>query len=657
MTISADQATPDADSARRVRRVALVGNPNTGKTTLFNRLCGVRAKTANFPGSTVDARVGSCVRGGRMEIVDLPGTYSLDLDLPEARLCRDCIEGRLVACEPDAVLVVLDATNLRRNLQFAASVLRRGRPTVVALNMVDLAMRKGLSIDVDRLAARLGCPVVAISARSGRGIDALVAAVGQGKASAASLPEIGAATGAWADAVLEESVGGAEAVGDAHDSLTDRLDQAFTHPILGLVVFVAVMAGLFATIFWLADLPMSLIEAIFGRAGSLISEHLPAGALSELLADGIVAGISGVVIFLPQICLLFFLLSLLEDTGYLARASFVMDRIMARFGLPGQSFVPLLSSHACALPGIMATRLIPDRNERLATILVAPFMSCSARIPVYVLLIGLLFGERPLVAGIAFAGCYLLGAIAALLSALVARRTILPGRSRPMVLELPSYKWPSLRTALWTTLDRAVLFLRNAGTVILAISIVMWWLSAYPRGDAPPAAEALRAEAALVADEAARAELETEADAMERRSRQAQSFAGRIGAAVQPLFAPLGADRQITVAILTSFLAREVFLGTMIVLVGMPEEEDHDRILDGVRAAVRDDGRPLFDDATAAALLVFFVLAMQCLPTVALVHRETGSWRWPLLQFAWMSGFAWLAAVATHAIVRALSAG
>lgn len=668
MTAPALSTRVDSPAATRTQRVALVGNPNTGKTTLFNRLCGVRARTANFPGSTVDARVGTCLRGAtRFEVVDLPGTYSLELDLPEARLCRECLEGRLVACEPDAVLVVLDATNLRRNLQFAAAVLRRGKPTVVALNMVDLAARKGLSIDVEKLSARLGCRVIATKALSGAGVDDVIEALGTAQSPAVELPLPGPAVGAWADEAFAHSVGGDHALGGRSDTFTDRLDLAFTHPVLGLAVFIAVMASLFATIFWLADLPMAMIESIFFGAGAWISAHLPPGPIAELLADGVVAGVGGVVVFLPQICLLFFLLALLEDTGYLARASFVMDRIMARFGLPGQSFVPLLSSHACALPGIMATRLIPDRNERLATILVAPFMSCSARIPVYVLLIGLLFGDRPLIAGLAFAGCYMLGAAAAMVSALIARRTILPGRSRPMVLELPSYKRPSLRTALLTTIDRARLFLRNAGTVILAISIVMWWLSAYPRSDAPPEAESLRqtaermasagaAPAVDSADDAVSAEsLRAEADAIERRHQQMNSFAGRIGNVAQPLFAPFGADRQITVAILTSFLAREVFQGTMIILVGVDDEADQDRILTGMRNARRDDGRPLFDDATAAGLLVFFVLAMQCLPTVALVRREAGGWGWAALQFFWMSGLAWIAGVATYWCVTAFT--
>ena len=293
-------------------------------------------------------------------------------------------------------------------------------------------------------------------------------------------------------------MGGRDAVGSSRDTIYDRLDKAFTHPIIGLAVFVAVMGGLFWTIFSLAGIPMDLIDVLFEKFGGLAAAVIPEGAIRDLAVDGIIGGIAGTVVFLPQILILFFLLALLEDTGYLARAAFVMDRVMCRFGLPGQAFVPMLSSHACALPGIMSARLVPDRDDRLATILVAPFMSCTARLPVYVLLIGLLFDGSPWLAGFAFAGCYLLGAAAALLSALLARRTILPGRSRPMVLELPEYRRPSIIAALLVSWDRGLVFIKNAGTVILGIVIVMWWLSAYPKADTPDAAIALRTEAAEV---------------------------------------------------------------------------------------------------------------------------------------------------------------
>jgi ferrous iron transport protein B len=648
-------------------RVALVGNPNTGKTTLFNRLCGLRAKTANFPGTTTDARIGRAVlprpaRGEALalEVTDLPGTYRLGIDLPEAEICRQVLSGAGLYRQPDAVIVVVDATNLNRNLCLVGELLGFGVPTVVALNMVDLAQRRGLTLDAGQLARRLGCPVVPIVARSGEGVPELLAAtartLAEGKTPPAPLPADAPFEDlvAWADDVVEASVGGK---GSGADSLTERLDQAFTHPLLGAFAFTGIMAGLFWTVFALATVPMDLIELTFGVLGGTLQELLPAGAIRDLLVDGVVGGVAGTVVFLPQICLLFFLISLLEDTGYLARAAFVMDRLLCRFGLPGQAFVPLLSSHACALPGIMSTRLIPDRHDRLATILVAPFMSCSARLPVYVLLTGLLFEGRPLAAGLAFAGCYVLGAAVALGTAFVFRRTLLKGKSRPMVLELPSYKTPSLRTALATAYHQGKTFLEKAGTVIVAICVVMWWLSAYPQTEPPAEAVALEQQAeTLRATAPEQAEdLALQAEFLIAKNAQGHSFAGRLGRALEPAFAPLGYDWQLTVGVFTSFLAREVFVSTMaVLLVGDPAVAEEEGVVDKVRGAQRDDGSPLFTPSTAASLLVFFVLAMQCLPTLAVTRRESGSWRWAALQLGYMTGLAWIAAFLTYHGLQAM---
>lgn len=637
-----------------MKRYAVVGNPNTGKSTLFGRLCGVRIKTANFPGTTVEARIGTVARDGhRYELVDLPGHYGLNLDRPESRFCKAYLGGQVGAAPPpQAVLVVADATNLPRNLVFVSQAIQSGLPAVVALNMTDLAQRRGLTIDPGALSRQLGCPVVPICARTGEGLDRLCEQMSAPRPGGPSLPDPTAAQAAaeWADRVVEQSAGGDRAVGASSDTLTDRLDAAFTHPVLGVLVFAAAMTGLFYAIFTLAGVPMDLIDLLFAHLGTWAGALLPAGAVHDLVVDGVIAGIAGTVVFLPQICLLFFLISLLEDTGYLARAAFVMDRLLRRFGLPGQAFVPLLSAHACAIPAIMSARLIPDHRDRLATILIAPFMSCSARLPVYVLLIGVLFADRPLLAGLAFAGCYVLGATAALLTALVFRRTVLPGASRPMVLELPSYKAPTLRTALLATYDRALMFLRKAGTVIVAICVVLWWLGEYPHAAPPAQATQLRAEAGA-ADPDRAAELLAEADALETRHAKANSFIGRIGRAVEPVFAPLGYDWQLTVGVLSSFVAREVFVSTMaVVLTG---SDDDPAQADAVRARIvgarRGDGSPLFSTATAASLLIFYVLAMQCLPTVAVTARETGHWKWAALQLGYMSVVAYAAAMAMHA--------
>jgi ferrous iron transport protein B len=664
-------APPQTAGRHAARRVALIGNPNTGKTTLFNRLCGARAKTSNFPGTTTGTRVGRAFLEGSeaIEVIDLPGVYELGLPVPESRLCRAVLAGEGLYRRPDAVVVVVDACNLTRNLVLVGELLAFEAPVVVALNMVDLAQRRGLSIDADRLAERLGTPVVKMVARKGVGLsevrEALARTLNPGPADSdgpagldrpPSGADVNALTG-WAERLVNECVGGEGAVGTGTDTLTERLDAAFTHPVLGILVFGGIMAGLFWTLFAIAAVPMDLIEATFARLGSLAGEWLPPGPVRDMITEGIIGGIAGTVVFLPQICLLFFLISLLEDTGYLARAAFVMDRVLCRFGLPGHAFVPLLTAHACALPGIMATRLIPDRRDRLATILVAPMMSCSARLPVYVLLTSLLFADDPFLAGVAFAGCYVLGALATFATAFLLGRTVLKGRARPMVLELPSYKIPSLTNAILTAKDQGWAFLRTAGTVIMAICVVMWWLSAYPRVDPPPEATALRARAeaaGLSGTEAGR--LVEEAGLLEARARQAGSFAGMLGRAVQPAFAPLGFDWQLTVGVLTSFLAREVFVSTMSVLVsGAADADVSDRgVIDRIRQSTRDDGGLLFTPATSASLLVFFVLAMQCLPTLTVTRRETGRLGWVGLQFAFMSGLAYVFALVTFHGLRLL---
>ncbi len=642
-----DVATPGV--AAPVRRIALIGNPNTGKTTLFNALCGARAKTSNFPGTTTAMRVGRADAPGApaLDVLDLPGVYDLEIDAPESHIALALLDGRRDAA-PDAVVVIVDACNLARNLVLVGQLLARDLRLVVALNMVDLAERRGLAINVVNLEARLGVPVVPIVARTGRGLLALRQAVLASHAPDTEdvrpvLTEAGISD--WANAVADSVTSATESTG-AHDRFTERIDAVLTHPVLGLAAFVAIMGTLFWILFALATVPMDLIEATFAELGTLVERVLPEGPVRDLVSQGIVGGIAGTVVFLPQICLLFFLITLLEDTGYLARAAFVMDRWLSRFGLPGHAFVPLLTSHACALPGIMSTRLIPDRRDRLATILVAPFMSCSARLPVYVLLTTLLFAGRPAAAGMAFAACYLLGALAALGTARLFGSTILKGRAKPMILELPSYKTPSLRNALLTARDQGLSFLSTAGTVIVAICIVMWWLSAYPKVDPPVQAQQMRVAAA--APGASTLEVETllsDADALETRAAQAASFAGQIGHSLEPAFEPLGFDWQLTVGVLTSFLAREVFVSTMSVLAaGQPETEVDEGVVAKIRGMTRDDGRPVFTPATAASALVFFVLAMQCLPTLTVTRKETGGLKYAALQLFYMSGLAYVAA-------------
>ncbi len=663
MTVSSEaaEARQPASVQEPIRRFALLGNPNTGKTTLFNRLCGLRAKTANYPGVTADARVGRLELGGVgvIELTDLPGLYSLDLELPEAEFCRDAIAGRVSRCgEPHALLAIADASNLRRNLALVLEVIALGKPTVIALNMIDEAERRALRIDVTDLERRLGCPVVAINARNGSGIGGLLSAV-KTLATAPTLPSIQVPVSEDDRSELVEELVSAVTTRDESvrpkGRVTDWLDRVFVHPVLGMGVFAAVMSALFMVIFILAQHPMGWIESAFSWLGGAVSSVVSEGVGRDFLVDGVIGGVAGTVVFLPQICLLFFLLSILEDTGYLARAAFLADGVLRRFGLPGTAFVPLLSSHACALPGIMSARLIPDPRERLATILVAPFMSCSARIPVYVLLITLLFPGGGWRAGLAFVGCYVLGAVVALLTAILVRRTVLTGGSKALLIELPSYKLPSLRNALLTTWDKGTLFLRNAGTVILTICIVLWALSAFPRSDAPPEVATLREASAVAASEGrdqVSAELSVAAGRLENRAALRYSIAGRIGVAAEPVFAPLGYDWQVSIAVLTSFAAREVFVSTMLVMLGLEEDGDVENpgLVRRVRDAERDDGSPVFAPATTGSLLVFYVLAMQCLPTLAVTRRAAGGWKWALIQLFYMTAVAYVAAWVTFLI-------
>ncbi len=668
-TVVHEAVTGPVPSGRvSARRLVLLGNPNTGKTSLFNRLCGVRHKTSNFPGTTQEARIGA-PRGlpEGSEVIDLPGIYSLELELSESEICRRVLAGELAPRgeeirEPDTVVVVADATNMSRSLMLVGEATRRGLPMIVAINLVDEARKRAIHAEEKVLAERLGVEVVVCSARTGEGIEDLVRALPNGRIPRESPPGTQDGLEAWADELYAQMAAGVEP--PLPDTLTDRLDRAFTHPVLGLLAFVAAMGALFWVIFALAAYPMAWIEAIFTHLGGFFEALLPPGAVRDLLVEGVVAGVGSTVIFIPQIFLLFFLISLLEDTGYLARAAFVMDKMLRPFGLTGHSFVPFLSSHACALPGIIAARGVPDRRDRLATILAAPFMSCTARIPVYVLLTVLLFPGSPSLQALAFTGCYALGILAGLTSAMIARRTILPGKSRAMVLELPSYRAPSLLTATLLARDRALVFLRKAGTAILAICIVLWWLDSYPHVPPPAEAVEMRQQAAELTGvdvaqlgeaqlEGEAAELAAAADAAETRHAKRSSFLGRMGGALAPVFAPLGYDRQLTVGVLASFAAREVFVSTMAVQVAGVEDAEDESVRHTIATARRDDGQTLiFTPATSWSLLVYYVLAMQCLPTLAVTMKESGHWKWALLQLGWMCGLAYVCAGAVYQALR-----
>jgi ferrous iron transport protein B len=645
---------PSAEATTtRHHRIAMAGNPNSGKTTLFNALTGLRLQTANYPGTTVEKHTG---QWGDYEVVDLPGIYDLQAMSEEEQVAVNVLTGEL-----DAAIVVVDAMNLSRSLFLVSQVLERGVPVVVALNMIDLAEAAGLKIDVNKLSQELGCPVIPTVARNGRGLDELRRAI-LSPAPATPATTCGACTEcrfrtryAWTDAIASRC---SRHTGERIDKLTERLDHVLTHPVIGLLAFFSVMLGVFFLIFQLAHIPMGLIDALFSDVGAWVARHLPANNFRDLLVKGVIGGVGGMLVFLPQICILFFCLSLLEDTGYLARAAFVMDRLMRRVGLPGKAFVPLLSAHACAIPAIMATRVIEDKRDRLMTIMVIPLITCSARIPVYGMLAALLFAHDAFKASLVFTGAYLLGVLAALVASLALKRTILKGETRPLVLELPSYKMPSLKTAVLMCYDRALAFIKTAGTIILTISIALWALATYPKSPPPPEAVAMQQQAAkLTGDEAAT--LQAQADQIINHSALANSAAGHIGRWIEPAIRPLGFDWQIGIGIISSFAAREVIVSTLAVIYGVGEDvakEHPNSLYDSLRKAERTDGSKVFTTATCASLLVFYVLAMQCMSTLAVTKRETNSWKWPIFQLVYMTVLAYVGSLIVYQTLRAFGA-
>ncbi len=633
----------------------LVSNPNAGKTTLFNQITGLRHKTQNFPGTTLDLRSGTVRIGGReREIYDMPGLYTLKGCSGEERVAVQALTGFASKLDaPGAIILVLDATNLVRNLYLASQVLELGVPVVVALNMMDLAGSAGTKIDIETLEAHLGCPVVPVVARKGTGVERLLS-VCEETAEAGRVPELPRLLRnserltdelryRWAETVGASAV---QETRNVHGQKTARIDAFLLHPVGGMVAFFAVLFGMFYLIFSIASLPMDLIDGVFGSLSAWTASQLPEGPFQSLISDGVIAGVGGVLVFLPQICILFFCISILEDTGYLARAACVVDRVLRRVGLPGKAFVPMLSAHACAIPAIMASRVIEDRKDRLITILVLPLMTCSARLPVYAMVTALLFPTSPLKGAALFTAAYTLGLVAALSMAFVFRKTLVKSTPAPLMLELPSYKVPSIKTAFLAAYDRAKLFIRKAGTNILAISIVLWWMMSYPKSPAP---EIAPEQTAALEQQGVSVEHWTEQRALE------QSYAGRIGHAIEPVIAPLGYDWRIGVGVVASFAAREVVVSALSVIYGVgAEAAESDSLLIGrLQAATRADGTPVFDFATCVSLLVFYVLAMQCLPTLAVTRREAGGWKWAGIQLVYMTTLAYGAALVAYQGLRA----
>jgi ferrous iron transport protein B len=681
--------------------IAVAGNPNVGKTSLFNVLTGSRHHVGNYSGVTVERVEGALAsRFGepRVRLVDLPGMYSLTAGSEDEAVAFRTLTGDGEPA-PDGVLLVLDASNLARNLYLALQILELGLPTVVALNMVDVAAGADLPIDTEALARQLGVPVVATNARRAEGGEAIAAALhdlpprheraplgeetgelgevlaampagtspsrarwlvttgaaGQLDVARASeraaLADVAATT--WIAAAQQlvvaryaevdrilETIGHRAKVVDAAPTMnaSARIDAVLTHRLWGLLAFVGVMGLIFISIFAWADPVMGVIEDVMGVLSSAVADALGPGLLTELLTDGVIAGVGNVVVFVPQIALLFLFLGLLEDTGYLARAAFLLDRVMSRLGLHGRAFIPLLSGYACAIPAIMGTRTISSVKDRMVTILMIPFMSCSARLPIYTLVIGALFvSGHPVVGGgvdrgLVLLGMYLLSTVSALAMGFVYKRTILRSPTPPLVLELPPYRMPRISNTLVMTWDRVKDFLRSAGTVIMACTIVLWAVLSFPREDTHAGGEG----PTLVAD----------------------SWGGRVARTLEPALEPIGQDWRIGVGLIGSFAAREVLVSTLGLVYGLEAEDDDPvQLREALRDAKNDDGSPRYTALSGLALMVFFVYACQCMSTLAVVRRETGTWRWPAFMFGSMTLIAYVAALIVYQGGRALGYG
>ncbi|HVS53056.1 MAG TPA: ferrous iron transport protein B [Opitutaceae bacterium] len=706
MPLPAHIASAPVSASTRSPVYALVGNPNCGKSTLFNALTGLKQKVGNYPGVTVEKKVGTAYsqHGQPITVIDLPGAYSLAARSPDEAVTRDVLLGRRADTPmPDRILCIVDATNLERNLYLVHQILDLGRPLIVVLNMMDLAAQSGLNVRVARLEHELGVPVIPCEAVNGKGIIELKLAMSRADLPlsrhawdvpapiAPAVAELQASLTAndgkppliaraealllltdpdsvrvagstplhartheilrgwqerwegegtdWAGTLINsryDAIGriAGEVVlrdGATGPNASDKIDAVVTHPVWGWLTLGAIMTLLFLSIFTFAEAPMNWIDDQTAALATWVKHTMAAGDLRDLITDGVVGGLGGVIKFLPQILILFFFIGLLENTGYMARAAFIMDRLMSRVGLNGKSFIPLLSSYACAIPGIMATRTIEEPKDRLVTILVAPLMSCSARLPVYLLMIAALMptGHVSLGAKVGLMLLmYFLGTFGAFGFAWLFKRTLLKGEPPVMIMELPPYHLPRVKDVVLHMIERAWIFLRRAGTVILGISIVLWFLSAYPK--APAGATPTQ--------------------------QLAQSFAGRAGHALQPAIKPLGFDWQIGIGLISSFAAREVFVSTMGVVFNAETNDTQDTtpLRQAMLAARWPDGRALFTPLVCLTLMLFYVFAMQCMSTVAVVKRETNSWRWPLFQIGYMTGTAWIVCFIVYQAGRAL---
>jgi ferrous iron transport protein B len=696
--------------------IALVGNPNSGKSSLFNALTGLQQKVGNFPGVTVDKKTGDLTIGTHQStLIDLPGTYSFYPKREDEWVAYRVLMGVDEEVKTDVILLIADASNLKRNLLFCSQIIDLKIPLVLALTMNDLAQKKGIKIDIAGLQSELGIPVVAVDARKNKGLGELKKVLGQIIETPRSRNQESfidnknlapAAIDAFKktypthsdyaalhylmhhetfplDQEMQENIEQIEIANDfnhtktqakeilqryqriqelmkkwvtepdptAKKKRTDRLDNILLHRVGGYFILLTVLFLLFQSVFWMASFPMDGIEWIFTNITTYLNQVLPEAWWQDLLVNGFVAGIGGIVIFVPQIMILFGLITLLEDTGYMARISFLSDKLMRKVGLNGKSVMPMISGFACAVPAIMSARNIENKKERLLTILVTPFMSCSARLPVYTILISLVIDEKMYfgflsLQGLVMMALYLLGIVMALLASFILKFFIKIKEKSYFILELPVYRTPRWGNVGMTMIQKAKIFVVDAGKVIIMISLLLWFLSSYgPSGKM----DQLNTQYAMAvkSNPTQQAQLEKQYNT----DKLANSYAGLLGKKIEPVIKPLGYDWKIGIALITSFAAREVFVGTMATLYSV-EEDNNSSLREKLRASVWPDGKPVYSLATALSLMVFYVLAMQCMSTLAIVKRETGTWKWPAIQFFMMTGLAYVLSWLTYIIVK-----
>lgn len=718
--MSSKKPTSPAAVQRKTLRAALAGNPNSGKSTLFNALTGLKQKTGNFPGVTVERKSATLNTpdGSTLELVDLPGLYSIIPQSLDEQISAEIILGSYTdEPELDVVVVVADATNLSRGLYLSMQIVDLGKPVILALTMMDLAAKLGIEINLAGLSRRLEIPVIPVVAKKNEGLKEIKNEICRLAENAATrqpalpskdfvdtveicqpmmnlLREAGVKTEAgafaeslrivsqediekkWADLIGDGAFGSlvqkarlafkergipAQQVEariryaaidqivaqnvhnktiETNDAFSEKLDRVLTHRIWGPIIMFFLLSTIFQAIFTWASIPMDAIESGVGWIGAQVQLSMPAGVLTDLLVDGVIAGVGSVLVFLPQICFLIFFLSLLEDSGYLARIAFILDRFMARIGLSGQSIIPLLSSFACAIPGIMATRSIHNTKDRLITMLIAPFMSCSARLPVYTIMTGIFIpdiwiGNIFYLPVLVFLSMYFVGILAAVVSSIILHKWVIKGKSACFFMELPVYRAPVFKVVLYRVFEAGRAFVVDAGKIIFAMSIILWFLSTYPKTQSSTAPQAEQVASDVVPNSS---------------DQLRNSYAGKLGQYIEPVIKPLGFDWKIGIGLITSFAAREVIISTLATIYNV---QDADENTVSLRSAIKNDvysetGKPVYSPLVAISLMVFFVLACQCMSTLAVIKRETNGWRWPVLTFSYMLVLAWLGSFSVY---------